>query len=221
MMLFICIAVVIRKSCDETKQASRLPGHNAIKCAAERGVMNASSALKQATALALEATAAGACFAAALFVMASNVSAAQGFGQVNVQGEWAYTTRERDDGKEYMATIHAAEDSAWLLLACSPDKRLTVSLIHTGQFPFPLKPSSSVQLRSNNVPTFSIEGKTVESNLIFVDPWPLRHIMPVIVQDDQLVVSIPEQNGTMHDYTFSIQPNDLALRPIHSGCFDF
>src|SRR5262249_22225619 len=38
MMLFICIAVVIRKSCDETKQASRLPGHNAIKCAAERGV---------------------------------------------------------------------------------------------------------------------------------------------------------------------------------------
>ena len=117
MMLFTCIAVVIRKSCDETKHASRLPSHNAIKCTAERG----------------------ACFAAALFVMASNVSAAQGFGQVNVQGEWAYTTRDRDDGKEYMATIHAAEDSAWLLLACSPDKRLTVSLIHTGQFPFPLK----------------------------------------------------------------------------------
>jgi len=212
MMLFTCIAVVIRKSCDETKHASRLPAHDAVKCTAERGVMNASSALEQATALALEATAAGACFAAALLVMASNVSAAQGFGQVNVQGEWAYTTRDRDDGKEDMATIHAAEDSAWLLLACSPDKRLTVSLIHTGQFPFPLK---------NNVPPFSIEGKTVESNLIFVDPWPLRHIMPVIVQDDQLVVSIPGQNGTMHDYTFSIQPNDLALGPIRSGCFDF
>ena len=120
-----------------------------------------------------------------------------------------------------MATIHAAEESAWLLLACSPDKRLTVSLIHAGRFSFSLKPSSSVQLRSNNVPTFSIEGKTVASNLIFVDPRPLRHIMPVIVQDDQLVASIPEQNGTMHDYTFSIQSNDLALRPFRSGCFDF
>jgi len=106
-------------------------------------------------------------------------------------------------------------------LHASPDKRLTVSLIHTGQFPFSLKPSSSVQLRSNNVPTFSIEGKTVGSNLTFVDPGPLRHIMPVIVQDDQLVVSIPEQNGKMYDYTFSLQPNDLALRPIRIGGFDF
>jgi len=82
-------------------------------------------------------------------------------------------------------------------------------------------PSSSVQLRSDNVPAFSIEGKTVESNLIFVGPGPLRHIMPVIVQDDQLVVSISDQNGTLHDYTFSIQPNDLALEPIRSACFDF
>jgi hypothetical protein len=95
---------------------------------------------------------------------------------------------------------------------------VTVSL--TGQFPFPVMPSSSVQLRSDNVPAFLIEG-TVESNLIFVDPGPLRHIMPVIVQDEQLVVSILEQNGTLHDYTFSIQPNDLALEPIRSACFDF
>ena len=53
---------------------------------------------------------------------------------------------------------------------------------------------ASVQLRSNNVPPFSIEEKTVESNLIFVDPpGRCEHIIPVIVQDDQLVVSIPEQ----------------------------
>jgi hypothetical protein len=54
-----------------------------------------------------------------------------------------------------------------------------------------------------------------------VDPGPLRHIMPLIVQDDQLVVSISEQDGTVHDYTFFMQPHDLALRPIRSGCFDF
>src|SRR5262249_52821402 len=45
----------------------------------------------------------------------------------------------------------------------SADERLIVSLIHTEQFPFPLKPSSSVQLRSNNVPTVSIEGKSFKT----------------------------------------------------------
>jgi hypothetical protein len=48
----------------------------------------------------------------------------------------------------------------------------------------------------------------------------LRHIVLLLLQEDQLVVSIPEQNGVMHDYT-SMQPNDVALRPIRSHCFDF
>ena len=120
-MLFTTIAAVIQKSCGETKHASRVPSRNASTCPAERGVLNTSSALEQATALVSGSIAAGARFAAALFGMAGNVSAAQDFGQVNVQGQWAYTTRDRDDGT--MATIQAAEDSAWLLLACSPDKR--------------------------------------------------------------------------------------------------
>jgi hypothetical protein len=163
---------------------------------------------------------AGACFVAFLMVV-NDVSAEQGFGEIKVQGSWAYTTRARESGTEYMASIRAAEGSTWFLLACRPDKRFTVSLIQTEQFPFPLKPSSSVQLRSNSVPTFSIEGKSIQNNLIFLDPRPLRHVMPSIVQDDQLVVSISEQNGTLHNYTFPIQPNDLALKPIRSGCFDY
>jgi hypothetical protein len=91
----------------------------------------------------------------------------------------------------------------------------------TSEFPFPIKTSSPVELRSNSVPSFTIEGKSIQSNLIFVDPRPLRHIMPAIVQDDQLVVSVPDLNGTLHDYTFPLQPNDLALKPIRSGCFDY
>ena len=31
------------------------------------------------------------------------------------------------------------------------------------------------------------------------------------MQDDELIVSIPERDGPMHDYTFSMQPNDIAL----------
>jgi hypothetical protein len=158
---------------------------------------------------------------AALLVAVNAVSAEQGVGEVKVQGGWAYTTRERENGTEYMASVSAAEDSTWFLLACRPDKRLAVSLIHSEQFPFPLPSSSPVQLRSSRVPSFTVQGKSVQGNLIFVDPRPLRHVMPLIVQDNQLVVSISEQNGTLHDYTFSMQPNDLALAPIRSGCFDY
>jgi hypothetical protein len=159
--------------------------------------------------------------AAAAFMIASDVSAEEGPGIVSVQGGWAYTARSDGGAVEHVAATRAAEDSAWLLLACSADERLIVSLIHTEQFPFLLKPSSAVQLRSNNVPTVSIEGKSVQNNQIFVDPRPVRHIMPLLMQDDQLVVSIPERDGAMHDYTFSMQPNDVALRPIRSRCLDF
>jgi hypothetical protein len=67
----------------------------------------------------------------------------------------------------------------------------------------------------------SIEGKSIQNNQIFVDPRPMRHIMLPLLQDDQLVVSISERDGTTHDYTFSLQPNDVALRAIRSRCFGF
>jgi hypothetical protein len=157
--------------------------------------------------------------AAAAFVIASDVSAEE--GQVKVEGGWAYTARSSNGSVEYTAGTRAAEDAAWLLLGCSADKGLTVALIHAEQFPFPLRPSCSVKLRSNNVPTVSIEGKSLQNNQIFVDPRPMRHIMPVLMQDNQVVVSIPERDGVMHDYTFSMQPNDVALGPIRSRCLDF
>jgi hypothetical protein len=93
---------------------------------------------------------AGAWFAAVLIAV-TDVSADQGVGEVKTQGGWVYTTRDSEGGTEYMATVQAEEGSTWLLLACRPDKRFTVSLIHTGQFPFPIKPSSPVELRSNSV----------------------------------------------------------------------
>jgi hypothetical protein len=157
--------------------------------------------------------------AAMSFVIASDTSAQD--GQVNVEGAWAYTARNKDGAVEHMAVTPASEDATWLVLACAADERLSVALIHVEQFPFPLTSSSVVKLRSNNVSTVSIEGKSVQNNQIFVDPRPMRHIMPALLQDDQLVVSIPERDGAMHDYTFSIQPNDVALKPIRSRCLDF
>jgi hypothetical protein len=154
------------------------------------------------------------------FFLGSGVSAIEQNDNVNVQGRWAYTARDNNGGMEHMAVTQAAEDDAWLLLLCSPDERLTVSVIHNEQFPFPLKASSSVKIRSKNVPAVSVEGKSIKNDQIFVDPKPMRHIMPMLLQDYNLVVSIPEWDGAMHDYTFSTQPNDLALAPIRSHCFD-
>ena len=159
--------------------------------------------------------------AVAAFVIASEASAEKGPDDVHVQGGWAYAARGNDGAIAHMAATRAAEDAAWLLLVCSADGRLTVSLIHTQQFPFPLEPSSLVKLQSKTVPTALIEGKSVQNNQLLVDPRPMRHVMPLLMQDDELVVSVPDRDGAMHNYTFSMQPNDLALRPIRSRCFDF
>jgi hypothetical protein len=159
--------------------------------------------------------------AAAAFLIASEGSAEQSLGQVNVQGGWAYTARGENGAEEHVAATQATEDAVWFLLACRADGRLTVSFIHSERFPFPLKPVSLVNLQSNNVPTALIEAKSVDNNQIFIAPLLMRHIMPLLMQDNELVVSIPERDGAMHDYTFSMQPNDLALSRIRSRCFDF
>jgi hypothetical protein len=174
---------------------------------------------EKATASRWKAAAALFLAAAATFVIASNVSAED--DQMKVEGGWAYTARNKDGAVEHVAITRAAEDATWLVLTCSAGERLSVALIHVEQFPFPLTFSSVVKLRSNTASTVSIEGKSLQNNQIFVDPRPLRHIMPLLLQGDQLVVSISERDGAVHDYTFSIQPNDVALRAIRSHCFGF
>src|SRR5260370_23007078 len=77
---------------------------------------------------------------AAAFLIAREGSAEQGPGDVNVQGGWAYTDRSKGAEVEHVAATRAVEDAAWFMLACSADGRLTVSLVHSEQFPFPLKP---------------------------------------------------------------------------------
>ena len=158
---------------------------------------------------------------ATVMFIASAGRTEQGRGEVNVQGGWAYTAGNEDGAEEHVATTRATEDAVWFLLACRADGRLTVSFIHSEHFPFPLKPVSSVKLQSDNVPTAVIEAKSVDDNQIFIAPLLMRHIMPLLMEDSELVVSISERDGAMHDYTFSMQPNDLALGPIRSRCFDF
>src|SRR5262249_13135154 len=139
--------------------------------------------------------------------------------EVNVQGGWAYIAKDKDGAVEHMAATRAAEDAVWLMLACKADGGLAVSFIHTEHFPFPLKPVSLVKLQSNNAPTALVERTSVENRQIFDEPLLMRHIIPLIVQDDEHLVSIPERDGPMHNYTFSMQPNDIALKRIRARLF--
>jgi hypothetical protein len=149
--------------------------------------------------------------AAAAFVIASKGSAEQGPGDVNVQGGWAYTESSKGGALEHVAMTRAAEDAVWLMLACRADGRLTVSLVHSEQFPFPLKPLFLVKLQSNNVPTALFEAKTVEHNQIFVAPLLMRHIMPLLMQENELT---PTSHGAVTiDQPFEAQAGHIRPRP--------
>jgi hypothetical protein len=111
--------------------------------------------LRKRTSLRLKGTMGLFLAGTAAFMIASDVSAKEAQDAVSVQAGWAYIARGDGGAVEHVAATRAAEDAAWLLLACSADERLIVSLIHTEQFPCPLNSSSSIQLRSNNVPTNS------------------------------------------------------------------
>src|SRR5262245_16140682 len=80
-------------------------------------------------------------------------TSAAGEPGIGVQGSWAYTQRDRGGTAEFMATTRASEDVVWLVLGCVADERLTVSAIHSTQFPFPLSVHASVQLHSRRVPS--------------------------------------------------------------------
>src|SRR5258708_33726924 len=78
--------------------------------------------------------------AAAGFLVVSNVSAEEDYGEVNLQGSWAYTARGNDGTVQHLAATPAAEGNVWLLLACRPDDGLASPLLHTDRFPFLVRP---------------------------------------------------------------------------------
>jgi hypothetical protein len=157
--------------------------------------------------------------APATLMMTGSTLAAQD-AAIGVQGGWAYTRQNRDGMVEHVAATKAREDDIWLVLGCRADEQLTVFIIHAAQFPFPLSPISSVQLRSSRMPSFSVAARSSHENQFFIDPVPLRHVLPLLISEEQLFLTIHEQNGATHNYTFSIQPNDVALKPILLRCLE-
>ncbi len=141
----------------------------------------------------------------------------------SVQGPWAYTKRfdELLHGTEHMAATPAAEDEdTWLLLACGANHRFMAALMHVGPFPYSLSSPFTIALRSNKFPQTTLSARTAQPNQIAVDPEAVRSLMPLLIEADSLAASIGETSGATHHYTFSLQPNDMALRAIRLQCFD-
>ena len=48
----------------------------------------------------------------------------------------------------------------------------------------------------------------------------MRRTLPLLLGEDSFVVSIAGQNGEVRDYTFLMQPNDIALAAVRAHCLD-
>jgi len=141
--------------------------------------------------------------------------------QTYVQGSWAYTQRGDPDSPEHMGATPSIEDAdTWLVVACSADGRLSVALVQATRFQFPIGFSSTLILRSVHLPDLPVTGKSIHANLITLDPAVMRHVLPLLLEQNQLGISVPETGGAIHDYTFSMRPNDVALAPVRARCLE-
>ena len=141
--------------------------------------------------------------------------------EIAVQGRWAYSQQAEPDAVTDMATTPAAQDpDVWLLFACSGEGRLSVALMHTERFAFDLDASASVQMESARLSTVSVVAERLRPAQIVMDPKLVQHIMPLLVQEQELSISVTASDGVAHRYTFALQPNDVALAPVRSRCSD-
>jgi len=139
--------------------------------------------------------------------------------EIGIQGRWAYSRQALPDDMLDMATTPALQDAdVWLLLACSGNGQLSAALMHTERFAFDLDESSSLQIRSARLSSTAAVAERAQPAQIVMDPCLVRHIMPLIVDEQEVFVSVKARDHVVHRYTFRLQPNDIALAPLRSRC---
>jgi hypothetical protein len=142
-----------------------------------------------------------------------------GRDDIGFQGRWAYSQQAAPDAIIDMATTPAAQDAdVWLMFACSGDGRLSVALMHVDRFPFEVDETSWLQVQSARLSTLSIVAERFRPAQIVMDPSLVRHIMPLLLEEQELSISVAARDGVAHRYTFALQPNDVALAPVRSRC---
>ena len=142
-----------------------------------------------------------------------------GRDEIRFQGRWAYSRQAAPDAVRDMAITPAAQDpDVWLLFACSGDGRLSAALMHTGRFGFDVDASSSVQVESADLSAVTVGAERLRPAQIVMEPKLIQHIMPLLVKEQEVSISVTARDGVIHRYTFALQPNDVALAPLRSRC---
>jgi len=139
--------------------------------------------------------------------------------ELGIQGRWAYSRQALPDDMLDMATTPALQDAdVWLLLACSGSGRLSVALMHSDRFAFDLDKALALQVQSERLSSTLVAAERSQPAQIVIDPNVVRHIMPMLLDEQELSVSLTAQDGIVHRYTFALQPNDVALAPLRERC---
>jgi len=118
-----------------------------------------------------------------------------------------------------MAVTPAAENSnIWLLFACS-QSRFTASLMNNVRFPYVAGATAQLILRAKDFPMISVKAESVQEKQLTIDAATSRHLMPLFLGSENMVVSFNDTGDVARDYTFSLQPNGLALASIVRDCW--
>lgn len=161
------------------------------------------------------------CSGGATFDLIAAADCAAQTAEPKAQPPWAYTYREDGPNRiELMATTAALEDrDVWLLLACNSTPTFTVSIMHEGKYPFSLDDRTDLTLQFDGSRAVSLPAAVIEQKQITASPALTRDLFPVLTRSKTLSVLVRDHHGARHTYSFSLQPNNVALRDIDIHCF--
>jgi len=160
------------------------------------------------------------CCAAVVLAASLPLASAARADDLERAGPWAFAERinESTHAQEQIALTPAAEDpDIWLLLACT-QSRFTASLMHNVGFAYAVGSQSTLILRTEDFPVISVAAKSIQRTQLTIDATTSRHLMPMFIQSERIVISINDADSTARDFTFSLQPNDLSLAKIVRDC---
>jgi len=150
---------------------------------------------------------------------AALLAAAGVHAELKRDGPWVFTQRVEPSGDtKHMAATPAAEDGdVWLLLVCGT-ARLTASIMFSTPPSYVVRSPARLMLHSGDFPIVSVGAEIVQRTQVSIDPETTRHLIPLFSDSAGIVISIGDEHGAMHDYTFSLQASDRPVEKLQHFC---
>lgn len=158
--------------------------------------------------------------AAALAFLSPPTGSAQDSQGMKQQGPWVYSTNwgSEKGGKRFVAMTQAKETSSvWLGFSCTEDPRVFASIYDNRGFSAGTS-EISAKIGLHNRSTISAIVKPVNDQIGVFDPATSKQLFLYAVHADHVEIALQGADHNSTDYTFRLQPNDEALKPIIDGC---